>query len=703
LLLQLYACGTEKTDTKVEEYPLTAEGTHMGYMPQEVPAPEGWGDIRDITLCGNRIYITGIDQISREDRINDPPAVKPWLGVYQIAESKWQQIPLPEEVSGEFRGISAKDGVLWALLVDHSERDTSFDVVQYSETSGDAALRSLSFSAAEGQNGFGFSGIVALSCDQTILYDEKNSYVIDGEGTCLKTIPNTEGDLDCRIESGDQIFARCTRDGQDGFSRFDKDTLSFTDFVPFDADTAKISEFVSTGEVRSSRCESERDRLLLCGNDGLYCFERSSGSVESVSPWTDLALRAKDLNMPQVAVLESQNGDLFYCSYGAYLIKLKPAERKNKIPLGFACYGNCNQYQDAVIRFNNTSADYKIEIVSFDQFTPGERERFQIEFATGYHYDIIDTALLPPSSADASVLTDLLPLIDGDPEYNREDFIQAILQGMLKDGGLYELIPSVTIMSVAASPDVYPGEAAWTMEAIADGSAGKPVFSARWDREQLLDWFCLAASAEFADWESGSCSFESDLFKSWLRLIKDASISSDLGEAVFLSPQYNATAGVWPYLDELEGRYVFTGLPGASSPGYFMRLDNLPGDQADEIRLGIPANSPYREAAWEFVRIFLLPEYGYDIPILKSSFETRLENNIGTKAYLPDMPSFSAEDAEKLRELVHESAKMIRDEGTLREVIRTEAAAYLADQRDLDQTAKLIQGRASIYMAEQYG
>ena len=102
------------------------------------------------------------------------------------------------------------------------------------------------------------------------------------------------------------------------------------------------------------------------------------------------------------------------------------------------------------------------------------------------------------------------------------------------------------------------------------------------------------------------------------------------------------------------------------------------------------------------MRIFLLPEYGYDIPILKSSFGSRLETYIGKKSYLPDAPSFSTEDAEKLRELVYTSTKSIRDEETLREMIRTEASAYLAGQRDLDETAALIQSRASIYIAEQY-
>ena len=702
LLLQLCACGTEKTEPMVEEYPLKAEGTHMGYLPQEIPAPEDWGDMRDVTLCGDRIYATGTNRISQEDLMNGPVTVTPWLGVYQLSEDRWQLIMLPEEVAGEFRSISAKDGILWALLVEYTEVGFTFDLLHYNEASDEVEFRSIPFSAAEGQIGFGFAGLVALGNGQAILYDEKNNYVINSEGNCLKTIPNTEGNWDCRMESGEEIFARCTKDGQDGFTRFNTETLSFTDFIPLDTATIESSEFVSAGKVRSSRCESERGSFLLCGNDGLYRFDNSNGSTESLSPWTDLALRARDLTMPQVTVLESQNGDLYCCPFGSYLIKLQPAELKNKITLRFACYGNRHQYQDAIIRFNNTSSDYKIELVSFDQFTPGELERFQIEFATGYHYDIIDTALLPPGSADGSVLADLLPLIDSDPDYSREDFIQPILQGMMKNGGLYELIPSVTIMSLAVSPDDFPGEAAWAMEAITGTRVGKPVFSARWNREQLLDWFCLAASAEFVDWENGTCSFDSDLFKSWLQLIKDASISNDLGEAVLLSPQYSATAGAWPYLDELDGQYVFAGLPGASSKGYFMRLSDLPGDQADEIRLGIPANSPYREAAWEFLRIFLLPEYGYDIPILKSSFEARLETYIGKKIYLPDAPSFSTEDAEKLRELVYTSTKSIREEGTLREMIRTEASAYLSGQRDLDETAALIQSRASIYIAEQY-
>lgn len=700
LVFPLCACGAGKTEEHNEQQPYWAEETHMGYLPQKRPAPEGWENIRNITLDGNRIYTAGTMGTGKDGRSGAPAAITPWLGVFQIEEESWRQISLPEKAAGEFRSISAKEGLLWALLVDYGGEDYSFSLLQYSMDTDQVTIRPIGFAPAEGPIGYGFGGIAAIGNGLALLFDEKNNYVIDTEGNILKTLPLTEGDPRCRMERGGQLFARCTKDGQDGFACFDPETLTFTSFVPFNAQSTEPGQFSSYGEATSSRCESEGESLLLCGNDGLYRYDPSGGSTERLSPWTDLATEARDLNMSAEVILEAENGDLFFCSNGPYLIRLQLTEQRNKILLRFACCGNGQRYQDAILRFNNTNPDYKIEMVSIEPSDPDRRERFQREFAAGYAYDIIDTALLPGDGADASVLADLLPLIDSDGEYSREDFIQPILTGMMKDGGLYELIPSVAIMSLATSPDDTPGADGWTMENLADG---KPLFSARWDREKLLDWLCLAASAEFVDWQSGTCSFDSLLFSSWLTLIKEGSIADDLDQAVLLSPQYNAAAGPWPYLDELEGSYIFSGLPGASSPGYFLRLNDLPGDQADEIRLGIAANSPHREAAWAFLRLFLRPEYADEIPVLRSSFEARLTERMENENTLSDLPPFTAEDGEKLRALVEASTKMIRDDPALRQIIHDEAADFLAGQREADEAAKLIQSRAAIYVAEHCG
>lgn len=696
-LLSLCACGKRDIEAHGAQ-PDAAEGICEGYLPAEVAAPEELGQIYDITLDGDMIYTAGL--LAHEGA---PPRSEPVLGCYDIAGGTWRTLPYSpsESAGGIIRGLSARGGVLWAVAEEWTDRGESrFYLLRFTRATDELTVQRPGFEAAGGLDGSGFAGIAALGPDRALLYDGQYSYVIDGECRCLKTLPLEDGDPSCRMEREGQLLARCTRNGQDGFCVFDEGTLCFTEFIPLSAE-ASGGEFTSAGSDRASRCESENGSLLLCGNDALHRFGLDSKNVERLCPWTDAALRARDLYFPSAVVLETGGGTMYYCCRGNYLMKLSPAQLRSKTVLIFVCPGNRYAYQDAVLRFNNTNPDYKIELVSCDPFTAGGQERFQLELGAGKAPDIIDTALLSGGSTDGGLLADLLPYIDSDPAYSREDFIQPLLDGMLRNGGLYELIPSVTILSLAASPEFYPGREAWTVDYVRAAGGTAPVFSARWSREQLLDFFSLAAAAEFVDWQNGICSFDSELFRQWLSLIKSAEIAADIGEPVLLSPNYCAAAGACPYMDELQGRYVLAGLPGASSPGYFLRLSALPGDNADDISLGIMASSRHKDAAWEFLRLFLLPEYSQDIPLLQSSFEALLESRTGRAALPPEAPGFYEDDAEKLRELVYSSTKFIRGEEPLMEIIKSEAAAYFAGQRGLEETAALIQSRAGIYLAEQ--
>lgn len=695
--LDLCACGKRSAEKEAAIVPSSAEGSYMGYVPTEIPSPEEFGQIQDITLDGEILYIAGQqDTASR---------FEPVLGYYNTVDGAWQKIPYSVSASaGRIRGLSAKEGVLWAVAEENADGGNSiFRLLHFTLATGELNVQAIGFAAAEGGPGYGFDGIVALGADRAIVYDGQYSTVLDTQGNPLKTLSLEEGDLHCRMEHNGQLLARCTQNGQEGFRIFEENSLRFTDFIPLEAEALRAGVFTEAGAAVSSRCESERDRLLLCGNDGLYRFDSGQGQTELLSLWTDAALRIQNLYRTPDAVLETADGALFYCGSGNSLIQLSLAALKNRTELIFACYGTQYAYQDAILRYNNTNPDYKIRLVSYDKFKPGEQERFQMELTAGNTPDIIDTTLLSGAAADAGVLADLLPYIDSDPEYSREDFIQPLLAGMMRNGGLYELIPNVTVLSLAVNPDFYPGKDAWTADYIRTAEAAAPTFSARWNKEQLMDFFCLAAAAEFVDWQDGCCRFNSEVFKQWLSLVKEARLSVDMDEPVLLSPNYSATAGAYPYREELQGRYVLAGLPGASSPGYFLRLSSLPGEEADDISLGIVADSPHKEAAWEFLRIFLLPEYSSDIPLLQSSFEKRVESMIGRERWTPEDPGFYEQDAEKLRELVYSSDKVIRREAPLMEILKAETAAYLAGRQDLEEAAALIQSRASIYVAEQAG
>ncbi len=118
------------------------------------------------------------------------------------------------------------------------------------------------------------------------------------------------------------------------------------------------------------------------------------------------------------------------------------------------------------------------------------------------------------------------------------------------------------------------------------------------------------------------------------------------------------------------------------------------------------ASSEHKEAAWDFLRLLLLPEnltgMSIGIPVTKAAFEKNLELSIDEDSS-QDYLVLTREDAEKMRRLVYSTEKMARQDDTLTEIISAEAAAYFAGDKSLEDTVSNIQSRASIYVAEQAG
>ena len=152
--------------------------------------------------------------------------------------------------------------------------------------------------------------------------------------------------------------------------------------------------------------------------------------------------------------------------------------------------------------------------------------------------------------------------------------------------------------------------------------------------------------------------------------------------------------------------YEYAGFPGTSGNGSYFTDSS---DYSLKKGYGIMTSSEHKEAAWDFLRLLLLPEnqeYGGDlffgIPVTRAAFEKLVDKSIHEDTMFPE-DSFTREDADKLRELVYSTEKMARQDDTLTEIISTEASAYFAGDKSLEDTVKNIQSRASIYVAEQAG
>lgn len=64
---------------------------------------------------------------------------------------------------------------------------------------------------------------------------------------------------------------------------------------------------------------------------------------------------------------------------------------------------------------------------------------------------------------------------------------------------------------------------------------------------------------------------------------------------------------------------------------------------------------------------------------------------------------FTAEDAEKLRQQVYGTTKLVIQDEALIRMLREEINRYLEGQITSEEAANAIQSRASIYVSEQYG
>ena len=163
----------------------------------------------------------------------------------------------------------------------------------------------------------------------------------------------------------------------------------------------------------------------------------------------------------------------------------------------------------------------------------------------------------------------------------------------------------------------------------------------------------------------------------------------------------------------LKGDYVIAGFPETQGTGsYYLKLGSSPnawrGTMGANTRIGIMAASSKQAGAWRFVRMLMDGadeiSLSQGIPVFKQSFERALEAEISDDFDERfQIEYFTAEDAEKLRQQVYGTTKMVDIDETLIRILREEINRYYEGQVTAEEAANAIQARARIYVSEQYG
>lgn len=438
LFFSLGSCAFKGEEASPADEAVQSKDLIPGYVSTAIQAPDWLGRIRELTLEKGVLYLVG------------QTAEGYALGSYDIVSGTWTEISFDRsglKKSSENNGfpayaiscLTAAEGTIWAMLEQYtgSSRDS---YILHFDADRDSSARRVKVGFEAGGNTEStdriFSGLRALNGEQAILSDFSSNYLIDSSAQPLQTLPNKELNYMTAARNNGQLMVCRTAAEQYGSCLFDPAALS-------------------AGETRTGEpldCVSENGHWLRAGMEGLYLWDESRNTETLIFRWLDAALCYDDVQLLELSTgqtVEDSEGNFYHFGFGSdYIIKTSPGMVKNKTVLTLATFGAGSGVLDAIMRFNNSSADYKIELISYDSWT--EKDKFLMDMTTGKAADIIDLSPLPDSAIDGGVFADLLPYIDSDPELSREDFIQPVFNSMLRDGHLFKLTVNFSLITFEA-------------------------------------------------------------------------------------------------------------------------------------------------------------------------------------------------------------------------------------------------------------
>lgn len=742
VLLGLCACGASPTEPTPTAAPATAEPTAaptpmpaatarptaLGYAAEEVLTPAWIQELGACDIYNDTFYIaantdssagvvsfdTRTEQFHKYD-VDVRALHNPHINAISVVEdSIWlyiaEQWTVGECEQGLFTG------------------ETNLYILYKNTASGEQIISPMTFWKSNLPPLY----LLALDNNKALIGNhecEPQTYLIDSNANVIDTPDTVVRGMGVRAWVNDKLYVQTA----DGLAELNRDTLTFGN---------PVEEIYNQPAVYSSSC----GHFLTTIDNVFYSVDAATGKKTEIFEWMDVALALSRLYGTKG--LENENGDYYH--YTDRITKITKAELPVKQTLILACLGDTNSYgypkedgsffapsnktyicsdslMDAIIRFNNSDPDYKIEVKPYIYSSDDERTRLLIELATGKEVDILDTSLLPDDAADGSILVDMLPYLDADADISRDDFIPGIFADMTKNGGLYEYIDRYNVITITARDSFVDGQS-WTVSDIQQILAQHPELRIENSADKLSYYFAWAASAEFMDYAAGSCSFTGEAFLQWIVLIKqlcqtDYDWESDpyLGEyAFYIDTQFPANIGDMSRC-YANGEYTAVGFPNATGTGsYFMRYgaptaygtwSYMPnGEQSFGAvsSVGIMASSANIDGAWRFIKTFMSgaenAALSSGIPAQKACFERAVENELAREqSDAAWVEEFDESDGEQIRSIVYNTAKCVSNNDTVTGILKSALDAYIGGVYSAEETSAQLQSRLSIYLAEKYG
>lgn len=404
---------------------------------------------------------------------------------------------------------------------------------------------------------------------------------------------------------------------------------------------------------------------------------------------------------------------------------------------------------DKVVDFNRHSDTVRIQIVDYSEYNDYEngdydagRTKLLTEVLSGNVPDIIALNQLPYRQfAAKGLLEDLYPYLEKDPELKKEDLFPNVLQALEVNGKLCQITPSFNVQTLIGASTVVGKKPGWTykdlMAALSTMPEGCDALDMYTTREDLLRTLVCADLDHFVDWSTGKCSFDSEDFIELLEFVAmfPDSIPDDMEwespsdriaqgrQMLTYAYLYSVESMLWNDVQFGEQGCTYIGYPTNNGVGSVMYLD---------AGYGMSSACKNKEAAWEFLRSFLLEDAQnsvWGIPVTLKAYQKQLDaamtpdyvldengkiklDEEGNKVQNPRSSywdedgehyiyAMSQEQADKLWEAVTTCTKVMSTDESIYSIVNEQAQAYFSGQKSAQDVARLIQSKVTIYVNEQ--
>lgn len=365
-----------------------------------------------------------------------------------------------------------------------------------------------------------------------------------------------------------------------------------------------------------------------------------------------------------------------------------------------------------VRRFNRSSENYRVEVEAF-----GYAQLEQVAIGGASVPDIIDVHVIDMALLkDKQLLEDLGPWLEKSKVISRKEIADAAYEAGVLDGKLYSIVPRYSIVGGVTSGNAI-GMEGFTMKDYAAKAAENPDARvvAPSNTINLLRQTLPGLMDRFVDWKKGKCKFDGKEFAEFLSLLK--STNPDLQNTG--GDDYNR------FHSGVERGTVLYDLFYCSGPEEFYRSITIKKDRLEMIgyptrdkeafytvfpqqQYAIYAKSECKEGAWAFLEFLLSEEEQSWSESGSGSLKVFPANRNALERYLTRSVSEEeeAEGMEEAREAVRymlEHAHPSQIDGRNRAIfyiIEEELEAFLRGDKSLEDTADVIQRRASVYMDE---